>query len=92
MPVQRIILTDTDSDETLKAGRVDATSGLNLAGSNDWSISKRTLSGGPSDGVDVIDLDNGELSLSILPTRGMGLWRGTYHGIPIGWNSPVAYL
>ena len=90
MPVQRIILTDTDSDETLKAGRVDATSGLNLAGSNGWSISKRTLSGGPSDGVDVIDLDNGELSLSILPTRGMGLWRGTYHGIPIGWNSPVA--
>lgn len=90
MPAQRIILTDTDSDETLTAGRVDASSGIALTGSTDWSISKRTLSGGTSDGVDVVDLNNGELTMSILPTRGMGLWRGEYHGIPIGWNSPVA--
>jgi hypothetical protein len=90
MPVQRIILTDTDSGEVLKTGHVDASSGVSLSGSADWSISKRTLSGGPSDGVDVVDLNNGELSMSILPTRGMGLWRGSYHGIPIGWNSPVA--
>ena len=90
MPVKRIILTDTDSGEILNAGRVDASSGVSLAGSADWSISKRTLTGGPSDGVDVVDLNNGELSMSILPTRGMGLWKGSYHGIPIGWNSPVA--
>mgnify|MGYP006422959857 FL=1 len=90
MPVKRIILTDTDSGEILKAGRVDASSGVSLAGSADWSIAKRTLTGGPSDGVDVVDLNNGELSMSILPTRGMGLWKGSYHGIPIGWNSPVA--
>lgn len=90
MTVQRIILTDTDSGEFLQAGRVDASSGVALSGSVDWSVSKRTLSGGPSDGVDVVDLNNGELSMSILPTRGMGLWRGEYHGIPIGWNSPVA--
>lgn len=90
MPVKRIILTDTDSGETLKAGSVDASSGVSLAGSADWSISKRTLIGGPSDGVDVVELNNGELSISILPTRGMGLWKGSYHGIPIGWNSPVA--
>ncbi|MDG2358613.1 MAG: aldose 1-epimerase family protein [Planctomycetaceae bacterium] len=90
MPVKRIILTDTDSGEILTAGRVDASSGVSLAGSADWSIAKRTLTGGPSDGVDVVDLNNGELSMSILPTRGMGLWKGSYHGIPIGWNSPVA--
>jgi len=90
MPVKRIILTDTDSSEILKTGRVDASSGVSLAGSGDWSISKRTLTGGPSNGVDVVDLNNGELSISILPTRGMGLWQGSYHGIPIGWNSPVA--
>ena len=90
MPVKRIILTDTDSGEILNAGRVDASSGVSLAGSADWSISKRTLTGGPSYGVDVVDLNNGELSMSILPTRGMGLWKGSYHGIPLGWNSPVA--
>ncbi|NQV26388.1 MAG: aldose 1-epimerase family protein [Rhodopirellula sp.] len=90
MPVQQIILTDSDSDKVPDANKVDASSGMNLAGSKGWSVTKRTLRGGPSDGVDVVDLNNGELSVSILPTRGMGLWRGEYHGIPIGWNSPVA--
>ncbi len=54
-----------------------------------WSIEKRRLAGGVSDGVDVIDLNNGKLSLSILPTRGMGIWKGTLGNIPLGWNSPV---
>lgn len=90
MAAQRFILTNTDSDEILAAGKVDASSGVTLSGSAGWSVSKQTLNGGPSDGVDVVELNNGELSVSILPTRGMGLWRGEYHGIPIGWNSPVA--
>jgi hypothetical protein len=60
-----------------------------LAGSDDWSIAKRTLRGGLSDGVDVIDVDNGCLSVSILPTRGMGLWRGVCEGLELGWKSPV---
>ena len=58
-------------------------------GSSNWSILKRTLRGGVSDGVDVVELNNGKLSVSILPTRGMGLWRGRYENIEIGWNSPV---
>ena len=57
----------------------------------DWSIQKRTLRGGPSEGVDVVDLNNGIFSLSILPTRGMGLWKGTYDGCPVGWQSPVEF-
>ncbi|MEJ7595915.1 MAG: hypothetical protein WKF77_30760 [Planctomycetaceae bacterium] len=48
-----------------------------LIGSNeDWSASMRRLAGGLSDGVDVVTLDNGRLSLDILPTRGMEFWRG----------------
>jgi hypothetical protein len=47
------------------------------------------LQGGLSDGVDVIELNNGALSVSILPTRGMGLWKGSFRGIPLGWQSPV---
>lgn len=90
MPVKQVILTDTDSGEGISTGRVDASSGLTLSGSEHWSVSRRTLVGGPSEGVDVVELNNGELSISILPTRGMGLWRGEYHGIPVGWNSPVA--
>ncbi len=60
-----------------------------LTGSDQWSVSSRILRGGVSDGVQVVDVNNGELSVSVLPTRGMGLWRADYHGIPVGWNSPV---
>lgn len=60
-----------------------------LAGAAEWSVSKRTLRGGLADGVDVIDLDNGCLSVSILPTRGMGLWRGVCGELELGWKSPV---
>ena len=54
-----------------------------------WNISKRTMRGGLADGVDVVTLDNGELSLEVLPTRGMGIWRGQFQGHFLGWDSPV---
>lgn len=59
-----------------------------LAGEN-WSIQHRRLQGGLSDGVDLIELNNGALSVTIVPTRGMGIWKGSYRGIPLGWDSPV---
>lgn len=62
---------------------------LKLAGSDGWSVEKYTLRGGVSDGVDLVELNNGRLSVSILPTRGMGLWRGTCDGLELGWQSPV---
>lgn len=65
----------------------------------DWksggaSIRKRTLRGGLSDGVDVVEINNGLVSLSILPTRGLGIWCGSMigpWGIPIrlGWRAPI---
>src|SRR3972149_4663119 len=61
---------------------------LKLTGSETWRIAKRTLKGGLSAGVEVLDLDNGALSLSILPTRGMGIWRGNFRGTDFGWKSP----
>jgi hypothetical protein len=39
--------------------------------------------------VDVIEVHNGALSFTLLPTRGMGLWRGAYRGQFLGWRSPV---
>jgi len=62
---------------------------LRLAGSDEWRITKRTLRGGVSAGVEVLEICNGPLSLSLLPTRGMGIWRGSFRGIELGWNSPV---
>ena len=63
---------------------------LHLPTPHDWSLRKRTLRGGLRDGLDLIEVHNGVLAFSILPTRGMGLWRGDYRGNPLGWRSPVA--
>ncbi len=54
-----------------------------------WKIEKRTLHGGLSEGVDEIRVNNGKLSFSILPTRGMGLWKAWLGDLEIGWKSPV---
>jgi hypothetical protein len=54
-----------------------------------WSITKNTLRGGRREGVELIEVDNGALAFSIVPTRGMGLWNGSYRGMAIGWRSPV---
>src|SRR5262249_21177709 len=62
---------------------------LRLATPHDWSVRKRTLRGGLRDGVDLIEVHNGALSFSVLPTRGMGLWRGEYRGNYLGWRAPV---
>lgn len=53
-------------------------------------LSKRTLRGGLSDGVDVIEVDNGAICFSVLPTRGMGLGSlSLADGRRVGWRSPV---
>lgn len=83
----RWVLTDQASGLYVEEWSVRG-SDLGFAEAN-WSIRKRRLKGGLSDGVDVIDVDNGELSYIVVPTRGMGIWRGTYHGIRLGWDSPI---
>ena len=82
------VVTDVAGDvwlENLAIGQDN----LRLPMAHHWSIRKRTLHGGLRDGVDLIELENGALSLSILPTRGMGIWRGQYRGNFLGWHAPV---
>jgi hypothetical protein len=82
-------LTDVANDVWLDGFAV-ANDSLRLPTPHDWSIRKRTLRGGLRDGVDLIEVHNGALSFSVIPTRGMGLWRGDYRGNILGWRSPVA--
>jgi hypothetical protein len=89
MTAKTKVLTDLAENIWLDAFELRPAADLQLAGSSDWSIRKRTLRGGVSDGVDVVELNNGLLSVDILPTRGMGLWHGRLREIEIGWNSPV---
>ncbi len=82
-------LTDVRGDVWLDNFAV-GNDALRLPTPHDWSIRKRTLRGGLRDGVDLVEVHNGALSFSVLPTRGMGLWRGDFHGLPLGWRSPAS--
>jgi len=60
-----------------------------VGGGVPWGIACRVLRGGLSDGVAVLTVDTGRLKLWLLPTRGMGIWKGECDGIRLGWDSPV---
>jgi hypothetical protein len=55
----------------------------------DFLVRKRRLHGGLSEGVDEIRVEQGKFGVSILPTRGMSIWKAWYDGQEIGWRSPV---
>jgi len=87
--VYRHILTDVETsvyEDVWSLSPAD----LELAGDHEWSILKTTLWGGLQDGVEFVEVDNGALSFSIVPTRGMGIWQAQYGEILLGWDSPVS--
>lgn len=54
-----------------------------------YSVQKRRLRGGLSEGVDEIRVRQGDFTVIFLPTRGMGIWKAWYGDEEIGWRSPV---
>jgi hypothetical protein len=82
-------LTDVENGIYLKDWKIN---NEDLKIDRKWVIDKRRLEGGISDGVDIITVNNGVLSFTVVPTRGMGLWRGEFKGTTLGWNSPVKNL
>jgi hypothetical protein len=56
---------------------------------HDWSVCSYLLRGGLQEGVQVVEVDNGEFVFAILPTRGMSIWRAEYGDVSLGWDSPV---
>lgn len=85
---QSWLLTDVDQRvylPELELGPADFT-GEQVRG---LRVRKHVLRGGLSDGVDVIELENGALRLVLLPTRGMGIHKVFCGDVELGWQSPV---
>jgi hypothetical protein len=82
--------TLTDSPAGVWIERVDLGPGdLGLPASDPWVVRKRALRGGRREGVDLIEVEHGGLTLAIVPTRGMGIWRAQHGELRLGWGSPV---
>jgi hypothetical protein len=67
-------------------------SAVKLSGAKSWAITRRQLSGGLSAGVEIVDISNGLMTVSVVPTRGMGVFRAQCGEIPVEWKSPVRQL
>jgi hypothetical protein len=80
--LMKLQLIDVDKGIHETQNRITAAAGT-------ASIGMTRLHGGMSDGVDVVTINNGRLQLKLLPTRGMGVWKGEIDSVPVQWNSPV---
>ena len=91
-----------DAGEELVADGVVCEGRAATAGGRNWKVNVHTFHrGGRSEGVRVVAVDNGAMTISILPTRGMGIWQVLRHHSPassragdrgaarLGWRSPV---
>lgn len=86
----RYVLTDTETGVWLEDFELQA---ADLPGAgHGWSIRKQALKGGVQDGVDLITLDNGQLTIRIVPTRGMSVLDVQQGDFRLGWESPVKEL
>jgi hypothetical protein len=54
-----------------------------------WRVHLKSRSSGRSQGVHIVELDNGHMCIDVLPTRGMGIWRVCRGEKVLGWRSPV---
>jgi Domain of unknown function (DUF4432) len=54
-----------------------------------WSVRRQLLHGGRQEGVDLIVVDNGRMTITIVPTRGMGILHVVMGDLRLGWDSPV---
>ena len=54
-----------------------------------WSISKYTLKGGKQHGVDMVEIDNGRMTVVVVPSRGMNVLEAFTDEATLGWDSPV---
>ncbi len=87
----RLVLTDVEHNvykETAHITSSEVTPDCPVT----WSVRKDVLHGGKQDGVEVIEVDNGKLHFTVVPTRGMSIQRVVMGDLRLGWDSPVKSL
>jgi Domain of unknown function (DUF4432) len=57
--------------------------------SSPHGTNKRTLHGGKQERVELIEVNNGRMTFSVIPTLGMNVFRVRNGDVTLGWTSPV---
>src|SRR5438132_7457035 len=79
----------TDSRQNVSVPEWRLTSEDVGEGAVPWSVVKRTLTGGRQERVEVIEVDNGTMRFTVVPTRGLNVWSAMIGALRLGWESPV---
>ena len=77
-----------DSDKPAQNWKITSQE-LGLNPEKPFSVSVRTLHGGRQEGVCIVDIDNGVMKISVVPTRGMNVMDAVVGKVRLGWDSPV---
>ncbi len=75
-----ISLLDPDSGQPFQSLHLDLPGGF---------VRSHVLHGGLQEGVQVVEIQNGNMGFAVLPSRGMSLWKASYGDLRLGWDSPV---
>lgn len=79
----------TDIAANLATANWKVTSAQWAKGGPAWSVELKTLHGGRQEGVQVIEVDNGAMTFTVVPTRGFEVWQAHAGNLRLGWDSPV---
>jgi hypothetical protein len=85
------VLLDAEAARRIEEWSVSSTD-IGIAADPPFSVKKSILHGGKQEGVDLIEIDNGRTTISVIPTRGMSVFRVRSGDITLGWNSPVKQI
>lgn len=77
-----------DSDKPAQAFELTSAE-LGIHPDAPFKISLRLLHGGRQEGVSLVDIDNGTMKMTVVPTRGMNVLQASVGPVRLGWDSPV---
>jgi len=77
-----------DGAEEVSTDQLDLPEKL-TAGNGRFAMQYQRLRGGRGDGMDCLTVDTGAITTTILPDRGMGIWKCWAGDLECGWQSPV---
>src|SRR5580698_5073580 len=87
-----IVLTDAKRNVSVKEWSISSDEFADTAGGIRWRVAKRLLTGGRQEGVEVIEVDNGLMKFTVVPTRGFNVWTANVGDLRLGWDSPVTEI
>ncbi|MFM2481303.1 aldose 1-epimerase family protein [Celerinatantimonas sp. YJH-8] len=57
-----------------------------------FTIEQKVLQGGKQNGVKVLTINNGVMDITLVPTRGMDIYKVKSGDVTLGWKSPVEQI